>query len=75
MGRDVLEEQRITVAYRLCDQFGAEDCARAGTAVDDDLLAPFLCEMLSDDARQRIGKSPGWKWNYQSDRLHRIRLR
>ena len=55
--------------------FGHSDVARGAHLVfNDDRLAPFLRELLADDARQRVGHATGGERHDDAHRPRRIDL-
>ena len=78
--REVLQavidgEHRVAVRRRPRDELGADDAARAGPVLDDELLAERGAELGREDADENVGAAAGREWHDQADRPRRIILR
>src|SRR5437764_8102626 len=57
--RDVIDEQRVTIAGRFRYDIGAERTARARAIVDDESLAKLFAELLAEITRDEIARAAG----------------
>ena len=53
------DQQRVTIRRRLGDILGADIGARPRAVVDDDLLPPFLGQLLPQSAREYVRRAAG----------------
>jgi hypothetical protein len=73
--RGGVDEQRVTVGRGLRNVFVGDVGARAGTIVDDHLLAQVLAQLGREQARVDVDAAAGREADDQPDRLAGIRLR
>src|ERR1700751_5882179 len=66
--------QRISVRSRAISDLGTDVTRSTSMIFDDDRLAPFARQPISDKARDDVGRSTGGKWNDDFDRVIRIVL-
>ena len=68
-------KQCVAVGSRMIDEFGADVSGRSGAVLDDDRLAPFARQPVSNKSRDRIGRPAGGKRHNDFNRPIRIILR
>jgi hypothetical protein len=68
-------EKCVTVRGRSHDRFDADIAARAGSVVDNELLAEALGQPLTHQAREDVGRTTWWKTDDDAHRPRRIGLR
>src|SRR5215216_1662430 len=56
----------------MVDLFGADISGGARTVLDDHRLAPFARQPVADNSWNRIGRSPGRKWNDDFNGMVRV---
>lgn len=61
--------QRVAVARRLGDNVGCHDAIGASAVVGDHHLPPSLLHVLTNRARQQVGRATGSKGNHHADLL------
>jgi hypothetical protein len=71
---DATENERVTVRRRFCRRLHADDLARAGTVLDNDLLAEKPSQARAHRARQEIAQSAGRIRRNDPQWLRRVRL-
>ena len=71
VGAERRDSDGVTVRRRARDGVRPDGAARAGTVVDDDLLAEPHPELLRDDAGGDIGRTAGRERHDHADRLVR----
>ncbi len=65
-------EQRVAVRLRARDGLRADSSGGPGPILHDDGLPPARRELLTDDARQRVGRPARGEWNDDPDRAARV---